>query len=285
MTKHDFEVVIPAYNAEATVLSAIRSAQHAGADRVIVVDDGSKDSTADVSLKAGAYVLHQPNAGASVARRRGIREVASNYVVMLDADDQLLREGVEASIEILAADTGLAAVAGAARGIRDDGSQEIIRSSDVRPTTKTLLVQGYAPVPPACIVWRAAILDEALNEGAPKPLLPRYAEDYEMLIRASILGGVSVHSMPAAVYAMQGGKSMVDPLRSVRSVAEMRQYYAKHLGISIPAWSERSIKARGALRMYKNAKSIPNRLRFLVVAALNDPRMISRILVARRVKK
>lgn len=85
-------VVIPAYNAEAFIGTALKHAlaQTMNALEVIVVDDGSTDATVDVVLAqedSRIRLLQQPNAGPSAARNRGIKAARGKYVAFLDADD------------------------------------------------------------------------------------------------------------------------------------------------------------------------------------------------------
>jgi glycosyltransferase involved in cell wall biosynthesis len=82
-------VVIPAYNSEEFLGEAIRSvrAQTLRVAEIIVVDDGSSDSTADVAAKLGALVIRQPHGGISVARNAGIRAAKHDWIAFLDADD------------------------------------------------------------------------------------------------------------------------------------------------------------------------------------------------------
>ncbi len=83
-------VVIPAYNAEATIGRAVTQslAQARGPLEVdvIVVDDGSNDDTAKVAGSAGATVIRQENAGPAAARNRGWQAAAGEIVCFIDAD-------------------------------------------------------------------------------------------------------------------------------------------------------------------------------------------------------
>jgi glycosyltransferase involved in cell wall biosynthesis len=83
--------VIPALN-EATRIDAVVKAALPHVDRVIVVDDGSKDGTGDVARAAGAFVVRHPeNCGAGAATMTGIeaaRRMGATAVVTLDADEQ-----------------------------------------------------------------------------------------------------------------------------------------------------------------------------------------------------
>ena len=85
-------VVIPNWNG-AELLSALLpslSAQEHPVDRVIVVDNGSSDNSADVARRAGARVLELGrNAGFSAAVNRGIRECGTEWIVILNNDVEL----------------------------------------------------------------------------------------------------------------------------------------------------------------------------------------------------
>lgn len=280
-TDRSFEVVIPAYNAGTTLAQSIESALAASAKRVIVVDDGSRDATASIAQSAGAHVIRQENAGAAVARRTGLYEVETPYVVMLDSDDALISEGVERSVAGLEEDSRAVACGGAALGFFRSGETATVTANTAKVSTKQLLAQGFSPIPPACIVWRTAELRHALLEASPEPLLPRYAEDYEMIIRASMRGIIHFHRELSARYAMEGGKSIVDPSNSIRSVAQIRAYYARELDITVPKWTERSVRARVELRRYKNANSRGKQVNHLLRSFVNSPGLFTDMVKAR----
>jgi len=86
----EFSVVVPAYNAAATLgecLAALRSQTMPRARyEIIVVDDGSADATAQVAEAAGVHVLRQPNQGPAVARNLGVRQASGDIVLFTDAD-------------------------------------------------------------------------------------------------------------------------------------------------------------------------------------------------------
>jgi glycosyltransferase involved in cell wall biosynthesis len=89
-------VVIPVYNRERQIRRAIESclAQPNGAFEVIVVDDASRDRSAEVAQRYSSdvvRVLRQPvNLGSTRARAAGIRAAAGDWIVRLDSDDELL---------------------------------------------------------------------------------------------------------------------------------------------------------------------------------------------------
>ncbi|MEQ9638590.1 MAG: glycosyltransferase [Alphaproteobacteria bacterium] len=87
-------VVMPAYNAEATIAEAIDSvlAQDLADLELIVVDDGAIDATAEIVAGYAARdrrvrLIRQDNAGVSATRNRAIAEARAAYVAFLDADD------------------------------------------------------------------------------------------------------------------------------------------------------------------------------------------------------
>ena len=95
-------VLVPAYNeAESIgyVLDRIPAEVCGAATAVLVVDDGSRDGTADVAAEHGAAVArHLINRGGGAALRTGYRlmvEAGAGVVVTLDADGQHLPAEME----------------------------------------------------------------------------------------------------------------------------------------------------------------------------------------------
>jgi len=84
-------VIIPAFNEAATIAEVVNGAR-AMHFHVLVVDDGSSDSTSDLAANAGAMVLELPfNVGVGGALRAGFRYAVDhdyNSVVQIDADGQ-----------------------------------------------------------------------------------------------------------------------------------------------------------------------------------------------------
>lgn len=87
-------IIVPAYNAEKHLSQCIESilAQTYSNLEIILIDDGSKDSTGEIcdqyQKKDGRIkVIHQPNAGVSKARNAGLDIATGKYVMFIDADD------------------------------------------------------------------------------------------------------------------------------------------------------------------------------------------------------
>src|SRR5216684_5362147 len=83
--------IIPAYNAERTIVQAIDSAlsQDYEGQEIVVVNDGSTDMTAAILGKYGGeiQVITQRNRGLSAARNTAVCRSTGKYLALLDADD------------------------------------------------------------------------------------------------------------------------------------------------------------------------------------------------------
>jgi glycosyltransferase involved in cell wall biosynthesis len=86
-------VIIPAYNAGATLREALDSvqAQNHAPHEVIVVDDGSSDDTAEIARSyqevLPLVLVQQANAGLGAARNAGMDKASGDAWAFLDADD------------------------------------------------------------------------------------------------------------------------------------------------------------------------------------------------------
>lgn len=84
-------VIIPAYNAAALLAPTLQAALDSRFSdlELVVIDDGSKDNTAEVASRFGprVRVISQDNAGMSASRNRGIASSDSEFIALLDADD------------------------------------------------------------------------------------------------------------------------------------------------------------------------------------------------------
>ena len=87
----EYGVIIPAYNAEAWLGEAIESVlnQTRPCSELVVVDDGSTDTTRNVATTFGEAVrlVAQPNGGVASARNLGASTTTASVLAFLDADD------------------------------------------------------------------------------------------------------------------------------------------------------------------------------------------------------
>lgn len=99
-------VVIPAYNATASLLEAVEGAlnQDPPAGQVVVVDDGSEENMA-VALQPYAHrvdYIRVSHRGSSAARNAGLDRLKTDAVMFLDADDLLLPGALACRMALMA---------------------------------------------------------------------------------------------------------------------------------------------------------------------------------------
>lgn len=104
-------VIIPAHNRRDLLLETLASvrAQTVSPWRVVIVDDGSTDGTADAAeawlfrhpMECGVKVVRQANAGVSMARNRGAEEAGdADLLAFLDSDDLWSVDFVEQALRV-----------------------------------------------------------------------------------------------------------------------------------------------------------------------------------------
>ncbi|MBS1251197.1 MAG: putative glycosyltransferase [Anaerolineales bacterium] len=113
-------VVIPALNEASTIADVITAIPRDVVDRVVVVDNGSTDETAQVAEAAGATVIHEPRRGYGAACHAGAQAATdADILVFLDGD------GADNPREIpLLVDPILAGQADLVIGSRERGERE-----------------------------------------------------------------------------------------------------------------------------------------------------------------
>ena len=95
-------VMMPAYNAEAYIGAAIESvlAQSYRRWELVIVDDGSTDSTSETVFKyadSRIRYIRQDNHGEASARNTALRNVQGEFLAFLDADDLFLAHHLEST--------------------------------------------------------------------------------------------------------------------------------------------------------------------------------------------
>lgn len=126
-------VVIAAYNYAAVLPRALDSvlSQWAEDIEVLIINDGSEDNTAQVLEEYAQdhpdtlQIIHQQNAGPAAARNRGIRAARGKYVLLLDADDELLPEALQTLRAVLLDNSAAGMILGAHISVFADGRERV----------------------------------------------------------------------------------------------------------------------------------------------------------------
>jgi biofilm PGA synthesis N-glycosyltransferase PgaC len=91
-------VLVPAYNEAETIADTIRSlqAQSLLPEKIIVIDDCSKDNTADIARSLGVTVVRPPqNTGTKAgAQNFALQMVDTEFTMAIDADTTLAPDGI-----------------------------------------------------------------------------------------------------------------------------------------------------------------------------------------------
>jgi len=190
-------VIIPCYNQGGYLGEAIESVlgQSYSNFQIIVVDDGSSDNTQEVAKQyKQVECIREENRGLAEARNEGVKASRGEYIVFLDADDRLMRNGLEAGVNSLDAHPLCAFASGQYTLIAADGSAI---ASPERPLIQAehyieLLRHNYIGMP-ATVMYRRAALDSVGGFDASR----RACEDYDLYLR--IARDFSVHSHPTIV--------------------------------------------------------------------------------------
>jgi glycosyltransferase involved in cell wall biosynthesis len=126
-------VIVPVYNGERFLRAALDSAlaQTCQDFEIIVIDDGSKDSSGAIADEYAArhpekfVVIHQANGGLVVVRNAGLAVARGRYVALLDADDVWLPHHLAASIAVLEQRPEIGLVHANIERINTDGSKTL----------------------------------------------------------------------------------------------------------------------------------------------------------------
>jgi len=106
----EIDIIMPAYNCAKYIKSAIESVKKQTYQnwRLIIIDDGSTDNTAQVIQSATNDIKEKvelikckKNLGVAEARNLGIRKSTNRYIAFLDADDVWLESKLEKQLKFM----------------------------------------------------------------------------------------------------------------------------------------------------------------------------------------
>ncbi len=243
MSSPALTVVIPAYNAAATIRRALDSlrAQTCRDFEIIVIDDGSEDETAHIVQEEYPEVryIRQDNAGPCVARNRGAQEGCGEFVSFLDADDEWAPEKAERQLALLRARPDVDCCG--TNGWVLAGERRYLFNSPHRPRVIELaladLIWGYHPVLASLMVRRSVFIE---LEGYDASMA--HCEDQELIYRIAGTGHkvVELNEPLYIIYRMSDSRSSKasvrravwrlralerwDPQRNPQSPLTRRQY-------------------------------------------------------------
>jgi glycosyltransferase involved in cell wall biosynthesis len=224
-------VIIPALNEEATVADVIASVgDHLDAD-ILVVDDGSRDATAERAVAAGATVLRHPfNLGVGAALRTGFQYArAEGYqsAVQLDADgqhDPAFLEGLLRPVREGECDVCI-------------GSRYVSRTAYRAPAARRLGMLVFSGVVRLALRQRIADTTSGFRAYS-RPVMQLCQHDFPKdfpdapLLIALVRSGFRLMEIPVEMRERRAGRSFYTFARSL-------YYPYKNLVASLMAWIRR----------------------------------------------
>jgi glycosyltransferase involved in cell wall biosynthesis len=220
-------IIVPAHNASRFLADTIRSVQSQTVSdwELVIVDDGSRDNTADLARRFAnddprISVAVQPNAGPASARNRGFKEASplTSTLLFLDADDILLPSALETLRGALAATPEAVVVYGLAafmderglpiregesarwtqaRRIKADGLRVRTLDVDAALDVLSLVCCNSIQAPGTALLRRDAFVDVAGFDPA-----IRITEDWDLWIRLSERGPIRFVSEVVLAYRL-----------------------------------------------------------------------------------
>ena len=246
--------MIPVYNGERFLAEAVESvlAQSVPDWELIVVDDGSLDSTARIADEYAARdvrirVLHVPNGGMSYARNRGIEVARGEWFCFVDADDELFPDALEVLLSGVGNDVDMV-IGGYVSGGESRNASRQLPSAPRFEVMDPERVLGIALYQERSIhsAWakifsRRIFDDERFAEGL-------YYEDLEFFPRACLRSGsVALTERPVYFYR-QHAESFLHRWSELRldalRVTDMTEdFVSRYFPALLPAARDRKLSA------------------------------------------
>ena len=276
-------MIVPAYNASRTVGAAVDSvlAQTFGDFELIVIDDGSRDDTAEVVRARGdvrVNCVRTANGGVSAARNRGLDLAAGSFVAFLDADDAWQPVKLEHQHRALTElpQTGLcfAATEIVDDHLRPTGFQAAVKRPDYG---EALLLEGNIIAGSASSVMaRASVINQA---GGFDPRLSLCA-DWDMWLRMSAITGFVPLDESLVLYRSVPGTMSGDPGVLERDTfAILDKFYAGPAGAAYErvrrrAYANQWMVCAGS---YLHTGRPRDAFRCVTAGVRSDPRTVGRL--------
>jgi hypothetical protein len=239
--------LMAAYNYEQYVGRAIESALRQDYPPelldVVVIDDGSTDSTAEIVRElAGAHpgrvrLVQQRNAGYVAATNRALSEGTGEMLALLDADDMWLPAKTRRQVEMLTERPGLGMVF--ADMVVVDAHEETVRPSLIWHLEE-VPERAFARVLHENIATQSSIMiRSSLREHiAPIPAAITYA-DWWITLRSVQFAAIDFSREPLALYRVHGSNLTGDVTSGPAAVRERRK------GIAFQLWALRNLPLEG----------------------------------------
>ncbi len=200
-------------------------AQTHPADEVIIIDDGSQDSTRTVAARyPQVRYIRQCNLGVSAARNTGLSAASSKFILFLDADDILASNALADAIASISATPQRAFVYGGHYEVASDRTKLAAYDPVVpSPGFDGLLTLGNYIAMHGTVLYNRAILQE--SGGFDSSL--RGCEDYDVYFRLAKHHPIAAYDAIAAEYRRHNASATRNTLVMA---ATARRVILRHAG-------------------------------------------------------
>lgn len=212
-----FSVIVPCFNAEATIAETLETALAQDVDlEVIAIDDGSMDGTADVLRSFGDRIVARfgPNRGAGAARNSGFAIALGTWIQFLDSDDLLVAGSLRQRLDA-AGEHDNAVICDWREFSQVDGEivEGRLRKVDAQALANEpeLAVARDLWAPPAAVLYRRDLVERIGGFREDLPVI----QDARFLFDAAAHGGRFVHAphVGARYRVLEGSLSRRSPAR------------------------------------------------------------------------
>ena len=227
-----FSIVVPAYNAEATLaetLEAVRAQTFADWE-CVVVDDGSTDGTRALAEQYAAReprlrVLGQENRGSGGAYNTGVRAATGEWVTLCSSDDVLLPEHLATMARIIEERPGYDIYSVTGFYWHPDGTRVPVYPPGVEDTARSW---PLSDVMDRCFYSVGACYRRPLFDEVGGYREDIFGEDYDFWLRAMAAGArhfyvpqaLTLHRVSETQKSASKAEAYESDIRSISSLLE-----------------------------------------------------------------
>jgi glycosyltransferase involved in cell wall biosynthesis len=213
-------IVIPCYNQARFLPTAIGSArrQRYSPLETIVVDDGSIDGTSQTADRHGALVIRQLHRGVASARNAGLGAARGDFVIFLDADDELLPDAVESGVDILTRYPSASCVVRLCQSMDAEGTPVATQHPTVETSDlyREWLLCNFVWTPGAAMFRRLNLVEIGGFDPTVDPV-----SDYALYLTLAHAGTVLFDRREVVRYRRHDEAMSSDPVLMLRSVLQV----------------------------------------------------------------
>lgn len=232
MNNPSVTVVIPLYNHERYIQSAIESAlaQTYRAHELVVVDDGSTDRSPSLAKSFGPAIkyIRKENAGCASAFNVGVREARGQWIAWLSSDDRWLPRKLELQISALAR-SGSPVLSYSDDYLIDSSGRRISRR--YMPSYKSTFARRVNLIRRCFISGSSVVVSKtALEEAGLFDEGDRYTHDYRCWLRLASRGDWIHVPEPLVESRVHSGQMSANVEAMERSAHAVAFSYAREYG-------------------------------------------------------